>query len=192
MLTSNIKRQDLYTTEEASQKLNIHKNELSRYVREGKLSRVKNKMNKCYSYYLKTEIDDFDRERQEEFYIESGGMMSKTDLLNRQEALTELNKYIRVLNNGNVVLREEGEEAWEDPLEVYDVTNGGIVEVSIVHRDSDPDYDDSNPDYDNCPDKYCETLLIPEDIYILVRPFNDGTFASYPFIVDSKGSITFI
>ena len=71
MLTSNIKRQDLYTTEEASQKLNIHKTELSRYVREGKLSRVKNKMNKCYSYYLKTEIDDFDRERQEEFYIES-------------------------------------------------------------------------------------------------------------------------
>ena len=71
MTTLKIKRQDLYTTEEASQKLKIHRTELSRYVREGKLSRVKNQINKCYSYYLKTEIDNFARGRQEEFYIES-------------------------------------------------------------------------------------------------------------------------
>ena len=71
MKTLNIGKEDLYTTEEASKKLNIHQTELSRFVREGKLSRVKNKSNKCRSYYLKIEIDNFDLGRQEEFYIES-------------------------------------------------------------------------------------------------------------------------
>lgn len=71
MKTLNIRKEDLYTTEEASNKLNIHQTELSRFVREGKLSRVKNKKNKCRSYYLKIEIDSFELGKQEEFYIES-------------------------------------------------------------------------------------------------------------------------
>ena len=64
-----ITRDDLYSTQEALETLKIHRTELSKLVREKKISRVKQRSNKCFSFYLKKEIDNL-LHNQEEFYID--------------------------------------------------------------------------------------------------------------------------